>query len=64
MPSTTLMTPKEVAELIGCHEVTLRRWRLEGKGPPFIQIVGTVKYRKEDIEEWLEKNTTRPGEAI
>jgi len=46
-----LLTIREVAELLGVHQQTLRRWDNEGKLKAFrIGRVGHRKYKKEDIE--------------
>jgi hypothetical protein len=36
----------------------IRRWRLLGKGPRYIKVGAAVRYRLDDVNNWLE---TRPG---
>lgn len=49
----TLRLP-ELAERIGIHSSTLRRWCEEGKGPRHIKTPGgTYIFRSEDVEKWL-----------
>jgi hypothetical protein len=36
----------------------IRRWRLLGKGPRYIKVGAAVRYRLEDVNNWLE---TRPS---
>jgi len=48
------MTAEEVAEALSVHVETLRRWRREKKGPPWIQLTErVVRYDREDIEAWM-----------
>jgi len=32
---------------------TLRRWRLQRRGPRFLKLGGAVRYRVRDVESWL-----------
>jgi excisionase family DNA binding protein len=50
-----LMTPAEVAELLGVTEGTLAHWRVSGTtGPNFTKVGGRVRYRRTTVEQWLE----------
>lgn len=52
---TTLLTEAEVARLLGLSPRTLRRWRHANRsGPPFVYIGGRVRYRRDELEAWLE----------
>jgi predicted DNA-binding transcriptional regulator AlpA len=51
------LTEKEVEEEYGLKARTLQKWRLFRKGPRFLKLGGSVKYRVSDLEAWLEKNT-------
>lgn len=50
-----LMTPKQLARELGCSERTLERDRLKGGGIPFIRFGALVRYRRQDVEEYLER---------
>lgn len=53
-----LLTTKECAALLAVHPVTLATWRLEAhKGPRFVKIGSAVRYRRSDIDAWLERQT-------
>lgn len=51
-----LLTEKKAAEILGFSPRTLQGWRSEGgPGLPFVRISkGCVRYRRSDIEAWLE----------
>jgi hypothetical protein len=46
------LTPVAFAARIGKSVKTLDAWRYEGRGPAWLDINGTVRYRLEDIEAW------------
>jgi predicted DNA-binding transcriptional regulator AlpA len=56
--------PKRLAQLLNEHQVaamlavsvaTVRRWRLLRQGPKFRKVgASSVRYRCEDVDEWLE----------
>lgn len=52
-----LIDTTELARRIDVSEVTLARMRMQGDGPAFIRIGRSVRYRWEDVEAWLEKQT-------
>lgn len=50
-----LVDEKDAAELLGLTRRTLQKWRTDGRGPPHVKISQRcVRYRVEDIEEWIE----------
>ena len=55
-----LLTVAEVATWLGVAEGTLRYWRHVHRGPPSLSVGGAVRYRRTDIEEWLERGA-KPG---
>jgi len=48
-----LMTEVELSERLNVSLASLRRWRLEGHGPRFVKVGSLVRYRPEDLDEWL-----------
>lgn len=48
-----LLSERQVAERLNIGEVTLQQWRARGKGPPFVRLGRTIRYREADIEAWL-----------
>jgi excisionase family DNA binding protein len=49
-----LLTPKDVAELLGVPEGTLEFWRYQNRGPAYIKVGRHVRYRPADIEAYLQ----------
>lgn len=60
-----LLSETQTAELLGLSIRTLQSWRLRGGGPPFAKVGRAVRYRRSDLELWLEQrlrvSTSDPG---
>jgi len=57
-----LFTPPEAAAYIGVTENTLSVWRCVGRyAIPFIKVGRLVRYRRSDLESWLESRTLNNG---
>jgi len=54
----SFLTEKEVAKQISVSLASLRRWRLVQRGPRFIKVGALVRYRPEDLEQWMETLAT------
>lgn len=50
----SFLTEKEVAKQIKVSLASLRRWRLLQRGPRFVKVGPLVRYRPEDLEQWME----------
>jgi hypothetical protein len=56
---------KDLARRWGLSTRTLERWRMEGRGPPFMKLEGRVIYRAEDVEAFeIEHLHQSTGAAI
>jgi predicted DNA-binding transcriptional regulator AlpA len=51
-----LLTSKEAAVLLSVSQATLSRWRTQQSGPPNVNLQGIPRYRREDLEKWVEGN--------
>jgi hypothetical protein len=47
------LTEQEVARQIKVSLASLRKWRVERRGPQFVKVGVLVRYRPEDLEEWM-----------
>lgn len=50
---TRLLDEAEAARALSIQPKTLCRWRWEGKGPAFYKIGSAVRYKIDDIEEFI-----------
>lgn len=51
-----LMTPQELAEFLQVPIQTLYQWRTRKVGPPGCKVGRHVRYRRGDVESWLDRN--------
>jgi predicted DNA-binding transcriptional regulator AlpA len=59
--SEELLDPHEVASWLKVAEATLRQWVVRGQGPRVIRVGGVMRYRRGDIEAWLDQQTVDPA---
>jgi predicted DNA-binding transcriptional regulator AlpA len=53
----------EVGAKVRKSEAALAQWRYLGKGPKFIKLGRSVRYRASDVDAWLNQQTMqRTGE--
>ncbi|WP_207760021.1 helix-turn-helix domain-containing protein [Bifidobacterium primatium] len=55
-----LLTPAQVAKILGIPVSTLSRWRSERRELPYVKIGRVVRYRPCDLAEWLETKIVHP----
>jgi excisionase family DNA binding protein len=60
----TLLTEEEVAKRLHVSLASIRRWRLERRGPQFIKVGSLVRYRPEDLESWLASLPTGGAQPV
>jgi predicted DNA-binding transcriptional regulator AlpA len=58
-----LLTVGELAQWLGLNPGTLRYWRHVHRGPRSLSVGGAVRYRRVDVEEWLERGAKRGSAA-
>jgi excisionase family DNA binding protein len=57
----TLFTEEEIAKYLGKSTRTIQEWRKEHRGPLFVQIGRTVRYRKNDVVKWVANQLPKGG---
>jgi len=60
---------EEAAELLRVKPTTLEQWRWNGKGPRFIKLGRCVRYRRADLEAFMDgraytSTTEAPGSRM
>jgi predicted DNA-binding transcriptional regulator AlpA len=48
-----IMNEHQVADYIGMSVASVRRWRTIRNGPKFLKIGSAVRYKREEVEGWL-----------
>jgi excisionase family DNA binding protein len=54
-----LLTEEELARYLKVTVRTVRNWRAEGTGPRPLRAGRGVRYRRRDVDEWLEREAER-----
>ena len=54
-PKVQLLGTQEVAALLKVHPRSVRRWRHAGQFPAAFDLGGVLRWRREDIEAWLQE---------
>lgn len=54
------LIPDKAAHYIGISVHLLNKWRSQGKGPPYYKLGGIVKYKRKDLDEWVEAQRVTP----
>jgi len=56
MSENELLTTEQLAELLGIRPNTIEGWRLKGQGPRFCKLGRSIRYRRSDVEDWINDN--------
>ena len=52
-----LLDEKGLCAELGISPVTATKWRRRPDGPPFVKIGRLVRYRRADLDAWLDART-------
>jgi hypothetical protein len=62
MEKRRYLRPATVAVILDTTKNTLQRWRVQGRGPPYVKLnggtYGAVRYASDELEAWL--RSSRP----
>lgn len=50
-----------LAELLDVPERTIYSWRQRGEGPPAYRVGKHLRYRRRDVDAWLERQRDNGG---
>ena len=64
METRAYLTEIEVADLINVPRRTLQAWRYQGRGPRYVKLGGSVRYRVTDLEKFLETRTRTTSDDL
>jgi excisionase family DNA binding protein len=55
-----MMSPQELADFLNLPLATIYRWRHLGEGPRASKLGRHVRYRRADVEAWLDARSLQP----
>lgn len=50
-----LLTVKDLADYLGVPVATIYAWRYRGEGPPGFRVGRHLRFRRADLEQWIER---------
>jgi predicted DNA-binding transcriptional regulator AlpA len=56
-PHDPLMTPEQASEWLQVPVPTLKNWRSQGEGPPYVKVGRFVRYEPGSLAAWVKKQT-------
>jgi excisionase family DNA binding protein len=56
-----LLTTKQAANYLGVSMSVLGHWRSDRRGPRYVQVGSSVRYRLADLDAWIQANTVNPA---
>lgn len=59
MNDNDLVDTEGLAQYLGKEKRTIEDWRLDGKGPDFIRIGRSIRYRGSEIRRWLDSQVVK-----
>ena len=59
-----LLTPSDLAALIGVDARTLAAWRAKGAGPDVTRLGRAIFYRRSDVVTWIDLNVMPSDRTI
>jgi excisionase family DNA binding protein len=54
--TSQFLDTKQAAQYLNLKKNTLEIWRLRGGGPAFVKFGRAVRYRKQDLDAYVERN--------
>lgn len=51
----SFLSAKAAATYLGITPLTLIKWRMAGRGPHYFKLGRNVRYRINDLNEWIEE---------
>lgn len=63
MTTTKWINEKPVAEILDMSVQTLRNWRFRGEGPPYSKLNRSVRYKLQDVLNFMESKKVVPRGA-
>jgi excisionase family DNA binding protein len=53
MTAPDWLTDDTTAEYLGVSKAALAKWRITGEGPKYARIGRGIRYRKDDLDDWM-----------
>jgi predicted DNA-binding transcriptional regulator AlpA len=54
---------EKASQYIGVSQAALRTWKRDGTGPVFFRAGKLLRFRKCDLDRWIESRLVNPGQT-
>jgi len=61
---TEFFSTEGLARYLGVPAATVKAWRHKGTGPRGLRVGRYVRYRRADVEHWLESQADRERQSV
>lgn len=61
--NSEILNTREAALYVRLGKQTIERFRITGEGPTYCKLGGSVRYRRVDLDAWLESRLTASTSA-
>ena len=55
------LSETHAAEYLSLSKKSLQRWRFNRQGPPYVKLMKTIRYRREDLDHWMKERIVPTG---
>ena len=62
--TNNFLTRQQAADYLGLKKATLEAWATHGGGPTFCKFGRAVRYRKQDLDEFVERSLVKSTSEI
>lgn len=63
MEEKTVLNSRQASAYLGCSESVMRLWRSQGQGPRYFRAGKLIRYRRADLDAWIEARLCEPESA-
>jgi excisionase family DNA binding protein len=56
MDKDVFLTVEQLSRRLGLSDRTLLTMRKNGKGPPYVVMGRSIRYRESDVSHWIDEN--------
>ena len=63
MENKIVLNSQQAGAYLGCSESVLRLWRSQGQGPRYFRAGKLIRYRRTDLDAWIEARLCEPESA-
>lgn len=55
------LSETQTAKYLNISKKSLQRWRFNRQGPPYVKLIKTIRYRREDLDQWMKERIVPTG---